>query len=237
MSKVNYKEDFEFVIRDSEGKFVEFPTHDFTIDLWTWGSKCKYTASFKGGVCTNLINEDGTIRVIVNNHHFVPGKLVAEIRQYLPSETMPDGTMKIYRYMADTGIELVRENVVPTELDALAIFAYTKGEPFTYEDFTEEQIADLMRPATDAAAACEATRVLCEKQTEKCSTATDYATTQAENAQSMANLAATKAEQANRAVITATAILPVFVSEVEYDALVNEGNVREDITYYIYEDE
>ena len=232
MSKVNYKEDFEFVIRDSEGKFVEFPTHDFTIDLWTWGSKCKYTASFKSGVCTNLINEDGTIRVIVNNHHFVPGKLVAEIRQYLPSDTM-----KIYRYMADTGIELVRENVVPTELDALAIFAYTKGEPFTYEDFTEEQIADLMRPATDAATASEATRVLCEKQTDKCSAATDYATAQAENAQSMANLAATKAEQANQAVITATAILPVFVSEAEYDALANEGNVREDTTYYIYEDE
>lgn len=237
MSKVNYKEDFEFVLRDENGEFIEFPEHDFVIEMWTWGSTCKYKASFIKGKYTNLINDNGQIRVIVNSHHFKPGNLVLEVKQYLPSETMPDGTMRVYRFMANTGIELVRDNVVPTELDALAIFAYIKGEPFTYEDFTEEQIADLMRPATDAAVLCEATRLKCEKQTDKCKTAADYATQEADNAKQKAELAAAKAEQANQAVITATAILPVFITEAEYDALVNQGNVREDVTYYIYEDE
>lgn len=33
-----------------------------------------------------------------------------------------------------------------------AVFFFAKGDPFTYEDFTPEEIADLKKPATDAAA-------------------------------------------------------------------------------------
>lgn len=46
---------------------------------------------------------------------------------------------------------VVPEPVVVGETVALPGEKGDKGDPFTYDDFTPEQIADLQRPATEAA--------------------------------------------------------------------------------------
>ena len=60
--------------------------------------------------------------------------------------------------MADSDCIIVHEQVVVPdaavveEMVALPGEKGDKGDPFTYDDFTPEQIADLQRPATEAAA-------------------------------------------------------------------------------------
>ena len=59
--------------------------------------------------------------------------------------------------MADSDCIIVHEQVVVPdaavveEMVALPGEKGDKGDPFTYDDFTPEQIADLQRPATEAA--------------------------------------------------------------------------------------
>ena len=214
------------------GGILEKPIeYDFTVDIWTKGSSYKYRASYIKGTYKNIQNKDGHIVVLVNNHALSIGVLSAEIIQYLPSEVMPDGSLKTYSYIDNIGVEIVRENVnTPDELNALAFFSYIKGEPFRFEDFTEEQIASFRQPAVDAAAtAAEAT--------EECTTATSAAVLATEEATTQASRASRSADACEKALITARAILPVFVTEAEYDALVNEGAVLENVTYMIYEEE
>lgn len=59
---------------------------------------------------------------------------------------MPDGLQNVY-YPADPAVELwqfATDSPGVIECDALA--AYTRGLPFTYEDFTPEQLHDLLAP-------------------------------------------------------------------------------------------
>lgn len=66
-----------------------------------------------------------------------------------------------------------------------------KGDPFTYADFTAEQIAELQRPAMDAIALCEAATTAANTAASNANTAT----TNANNAAMAANDAATLANQ------------------------------------------
>lgn len=57
--------------------------------------------------------------------------------------------------MADSDCIIVHEQVVVPDaavVEEMVALPGEKGDPFTYDDFTPEQIADLQRPATEAAA-------------------------------------------------------------------------------------
>ena len=76
-----------------------------------------------------------------------------------------------------------------------------KGEPFTYDDFTEEQITNLQKPATDAAA-------IANEAAENANTAAtnaDDKASLANTAAQTANTAASNADQATADAINATA--------------------------------
>lgn len=190
MQKVNYREDFEFILQDKNGDCIEFPSYDWVLNIWTWGSTRKYEAASIDGKLTNVINDGGKIRVIVNAHRLRPGKLVAEMYEYLPSETLPDKTQKNYKYYDNIGVELVAGDVELDEVYALAIHDYIKGDPFTYDDFTEEQLDDLRKPATEAAAKADAA-------TAKAEQATEDALTAAKSARGAANSAREATDSAN----------------------------------------
>ena len=68
-----------------------------------------------------------------------------------------------------------------------------KGDPFTYEDFTPEQIAELQQPATDAIASIQATELAVEQAEELRVTAEDTRQTNTAIAITNANNAATNA--------------------------------------------
>lgn len=169
MTRKNYRDDFDFLLRlysayvDSEGneladsrRELGWPDYDWTARIYTSNKANAYTASCIGGVCTNCFNDDGNIRIVVNDHHMGPGTLKVEFRAELPREIYPDGFQRNV-IPAPLDIELtVGRGDLPGEIEANLLMPYIKGEPFTYEDFTPEQIADLMRPATEAATRADA---------------------------------------------------------------------------------
>lgn len=123
-----------------------YPAEGATVTVCLVGKYKKYT--YTPTVDGNLLRftEGGTIsagvygvEVLVNN---------------------PDGTQ--YRSLWDNQIVVTNQNdSVLQEWDEFrqldvktraALFFFAKGDPFTYDDFTPEEIEDLKRPATEAAA-------------------------------------------------------------------------------------
>jgi hypothetical protein len=160
MTKINYKSDFSAMLQvfDGEGNDVGFPDYDFTAEFYTSGVN-KYVASSIGGVLTNCQNNDGRILVLFDNHHLGVGELQVRFIAQLPAEDYPDTKQQICSPKGDTGIELVLEAALPPDdVQIQAILPYIKGRPFTYEDFTDEQLKGLtdtvlaqVQPSVDAA--------------------------------------------------------------------------------------
>ena len=100
--------------------------------------------------------------------------------------------------MADSDCIIVHEQVVVPdavvveEMVALPGEKGDKGDPFTYDDFTPEQIADLQRPATEAAAVANQAA----EKANKAAGNAENAATEANNSATLANEAADKANQA-----------------------------------------
>ena len=99
----------------------------------------------------------------------------------------------------------VRHGYKGSEEEWLASLKGPKGDSFTYSDFTPEQIADLKKPAVDAAE--EATTAAGEARTAvtKAEKATTAATEAAKSATDAASSAASAASKANNAAAVATA--------------------------------
>ena len=166
--KRNYKDDFDFIMRlysamvDSSGKEVAdsrrelgWPDYDWVATFYTSGytsSKANaYVASCIGGECVNCYNDNGQIHIVVNNHHMGTGRLIVEFRAELPRDIYPDGYQRNV-IPEPLDIELIVGKVdLPSEMEVELLLPYIKGDAFTYADFTPEQIADLKRPATEAA--------------------------------------------------------------------------------------
>lgn len=156
MRKINYKSDFDFIMRlkdcsDPE-KTVPFPDGDFDARFWTSSKADAYTASCRNGVYTNCFRtEDGGMHFVFNNQYLGIGPLKWESHFELPNDIYPDGMQDIFRN-AKLDIELVDgDGDCPTQSEIEYILPYIKGEAFTYADFTAEQIEGLQRPATEAA--------------------------------------------------------------------------------------
>lgn len=82
--------------------------------------------------------------------------------------------------------------IITNEVVALPGIKGEKGDPFTYDDFTPEQIADLKRPATEAAAVANAAA----KRAEAAAESVQEAVEDAEQASQSAQQAATAAQEA-----------------------------------------
>lgn len=156
MTKINYKSDFDFILRLKDcadpKKTVPFPDGNFDARFWTSNKANAYTASYRDGVYTNCFRtEDGGMHFVFDDHRMGKGTLHWEPHFELPNDIYPDNMQDLYRKAA-LDIELVDgDGDCPTTAELEAMLPYIKGEPFTFEDFTPEQIAELQRPATEAA--------------------------------------------------------------------------------------
>lgn len=178
---INYKSDFILRerFRNASGDIVALPDVDFTLEYQTRHGH-RFTASRTGGKYENCTPDGDALLVIFKDNGLCEGTLCRELHLCLINDLMPDGLQNVY-YPEKINVELWHlatdtEGVI--ECDTLA--AYTRGLPFTYEDFTPEQLAKLkgdkgdpftyedftaaqiqllQKPATDAAGlAGEATR-------------------------------------------------------------------------------
>lgn len=154
MEKINYKSDFDFILhlKDCAGNDVGWPTYDWTARFWTTQKVNAFVVSCIGGEAVNCYNDGGRIHVVANNHRLSPGTLQVEFTAEIPNGDYPDSAERIV-VPVPLEIELIREAApCPESFEVEVLLPYIKGEPFTYDDFTPEQIEDLMRPATEAAA-------------------------------------------------------------------------------------
>lgn len=156
MRNVNYKSDFDFILhlkdcKDPE-KTVPFPECDFDARFWTANKANAYTASCKGGVYANCFRtEDGGIHFVFDNHRMGMGVLQWEPHFELPNSLYP-GNIQDRFSKEPLGIKLVDgPGDCPTTAEVEIIAPFIKGNPFTYDDFTPEQIEEFKRPATEAA--------------------------------------------------------------------------------------
>lgn len=162
MRRINYKSDFDFILHlysclvDAEGKEVKgsrkelgWPDYDWTAKFWTASKANAYTASCIGGECVNCREDNGMIRIVVNDHHMGPGQLKVEFRAELPDGLYPDGYQRNV-VPEPLCIELVvGKGDLPTEIEAellLPCIKGDKGDKLTYADLTEEDKADLIAP-------------------------------------------------------------------------------------------
>lgn len=186
---INHKSDFDLTIalRDLAGKEVPFPQCDWDAIFWTASKANVYRASYLGGECINcILNPDGTVCIIFNDHRLGPGQLRWEPHFRFPDVIFPDDTRDIYRPEPLDVTLVTGPGDNPTTAQITATLPAVKGDkgekgdkgdrgaqgpkgekgekgekgdkgeqglPFTYDDFSQEQIANLKKPATDAAAA------------------------------------------------------------------------------------
>ena len=164
MTSVNYKSDFTLLLRlylckpgdegatAEKGVEIDFPTYDWEARFWTWNKANAYTASCKGGVCTNCRNEEGKILVVFNGHGLSPGTLNVEFTALLPDDLFPDGDRRTV-VPGPLGVVLTKDAACcPSTMEAEMILPYIKGDKgdaFTYDDFTDQQKADLIAPMRD----------------------------------------------------------------------------------------
>lgn len=162
MRNVNYKSDFDFIMRlkdcADDTKTVPFPDCDFEAMFWTSSKTKAYIASCKGGVCTNCFRtKDGDMHFVFDNQHMGLGTLHWEPHFELPNDLYPDSIQDLFR-KASLDIKLVDgDGDCPTTAEIEFIAPFIKGDAFTYADFTPEQITELQKPAVDAATEVKAT--------------------------------------------------------------------------------
>ena len=121
--------------------------------------------------------------------------------------------------------------------EQLAELKGEKGDPFLYEDFTPEQIAELQRPATDAVIAvneAEALRVTAETtRVENEVTRQENINIIIQNAEIAIDLALEAASIADSKVDKSSI---VYITQIEYEMLADNGQLLPDIEYNIYEE-
>lgn len=126
MKRINYKSDFDFVlklvscVKAEDGTItkteVGFPDHDWTATFWTSSKANAYVASSKGGVLTNCFNDDGQIHIVCNAHKLGVGELKCEYHAALPNVMYPDGSCDVYEPQ-ELDIELwTGQSDCPTEM-------------------------------------------------------------------------------------------------------------------------
>lgn len=152
MRKVNYKSDFDFLLRltDCRGQEVPAPDCDWSVRIYTGGSRVNaYEAWRRGDEWHNAFDDGGRIHIVVNRPRIGVGTLQAEFHVGLPNVIYDDGVQDLYKPQT-LDIELVDgPGDCPGTAEVELVLPYVKGdpgEPFTYDDFTDEQKAELIAP-------------------------------------------------------------------------------------------
>lgn len=149
-TKVNYRSDFDLymTLTDCRGTDLGWPEWDWTAKFYTSTKFTTYTVSCIGGVCTNCFNDNGKIHVVFDNHRLPEGTLNVEFAALLPEGIFPDGDRKV-SVPAALAVMLTREAApCPSSVEVDMLLPFIKGK---WEDLTPEEIAELQRPATEAA--------------------------------------------------------------------------------------
>ena len=152
MFKINYKSDFTFilVIRDCEGNDIGFPPMDFDAQIWTNSKINAYYFGRRNGELINCKNEDGKIRVIVNDHQMRCGELQVEVTLHLPDSEFPDQERRIVTpdKLDITLVNLTDSTCYPSEVAEISfpmalVTSYDIAVKYGYEGTQEQFIADL----------------------------------------------------------------------------------------------
>lgn len=151
MKKINYKSDFDFLLRltDYKGNAVPFPDCDWDARFYTSSKANAYVASCKDGVCVNCIKEEDGVRFVFDRHNLGVGTLKWEPHFEFPNGIYPDGIQDKYEPQP-LDIELVPgRGDCPTQAEieaVLPVIKGDKGDKLTYADLTESDKADLRKP-------------------------------------------------------------------------------------------
>lgn len=154
MKKINYQSDFDFILNltDCSGKEIGIPDYDWVARFYTTNQAAAFVASYKDGVYTNCFDDNGKLHIVCDNHGLPSGILRCEFTAELPNDIYPDGSERIVM-PKPLDIELVRSAAsCPNDMEVELILPYIKGDkgdPFTYEDFTPEQLEALKGPKGD----------------------------------------------------------------------------------------
>lgn len=179
-TRVNRLSDHDFLLAlaylNQQGQTeYGFPPYDWEIKFYTSSPLNFFTVSCRGGVMLNCQREGDMVRVIMDGHKLSTGVLRARSTIYIPDSNFPDGTRRVvdehefktlfvsghgtlasgtqlellFPYVkGDHGDPFTYDDFTPEQLEGLR---GPQGEPLTYDDLTPGQIAELQRPATEAA--------------------------------------------------------------------------------------
>lgn len=151
--KINYKSDFDFTSKliDPTGKVIPFPEYDWSARFHTSMRNVCYVASCRDDVYTNCFREsDGSIHFVFDKHGLGTGQLRCEFRFDNPNPIYTSAIQRLFDPQ-NIDIELIdgrSDSASPAEIQSM--YPYIKGEPFTYKDFTAEQLTEIKRPAVEA---------------------------------------------------------------------------------------
>lgn len=113
LQSVNHRSDFDLLLRlyARDGNEIGFPSCDWAAEFYTWSPANTFTASCRGGVCTNCYNDGGVIHVVFDGHKLGAGVLKVRFSLENPNGIYGDGTERIVT-PATLNVELVREAAV-----------------------------------------------------------------------------------------------------------------------------
>lgn len=179
-NQINYKSDFEiaFVRIDHRGNPLPAPSCDWSMKIWTDDYEEAAVVYCKGDQYHNCYCVGDELR-LVNDHNLRPGALKVEYIEYDPHDMASDKILT---------------QVIPIEMDITLVdgpsyYSETlvthlplkeikgdKGDPFTFEDYTPEQIEILQKPALDAAKVADDATKKAEAATKRANDTSDSLT-------------------------------------------------------------
>jgi hypothetical protein len=129
--KIHYRDDFDLWLSfvDADGKAVDIPTHDFTINFTTARSASPYKVGRVGGEWVNCHIDDGKLHAISKNHGLATGELRAQVVTDIPNEHYaPDGKQHLQEpYTLAVELTTQRTDTVPSAEVAVGL-PYYKGD-------------------------------------------------------------------------------------------------------------
>lgn len=158
MRKINFKSDFDFVLRlrDCAGRDVVWPDYDWSVILWTEDRSRGFIAKCVAGVAENCYNDNGHIHIVADNHRLAPGNIKMEFTAEIPDEKYPDGFHRLVR-SENLGIRLVCDDCECSGIfDAELTLPYIKGDkgdPLKWDEMSEEDRDSLSHSVAQKVAA------------------------------------------------------------------------------------
>lgn len=153
-TRVNRLSDHEFLLAlayiNQQGQTeYGFPPYDWELKFYTSSPLNFYTVSCRGGVMLNCQREGDMVRVIMDGHKLSTGVLRARSTIYIPDSNFPDGTRRVVDEHEFKTLFVSGHGTLASGPQLELLFPYVKGdpgEPFTYDDFTPEQLEGLRGP-------------------------------------------------------------------------------------------